>query len=47
MAGRAVGVARAEGRQRNLDDAPLAYRDLAHGNVRGRAVVVPNDSFSG
>lgn len=28
-----------------LDDAAQAYRDLAHGTVRGRAVVVPHDSY--
>ena len=28
-----------------LDDAGQAYRDLAHGTVRGRAVVVPHDSY--
>jgi propanol-preferring alcohol dehydrogenase len=41
------GLLHAESTIYTLDDAPLAYRDLAHGNVRGRAVVVPNDSFSG
>jgi propanol-preferring alcohol dehydrogenase len=28
-----------------LDDAAQAYRDLAHGTVNGRAVVVPTDSY--
>ena len=28
-----------------LDDAAQAYRDLEHGTVRGRAVVVPHDSY--
>ena len=28
-----------------LEDAPLAYRALAHGTVDGRAVVVPNDTY--
>jgi propanol-preferring alcohol dehydrogenase len=28
-----------------LDDAVQAYRDLAHGTVNGRAVVVPHDSY--
>ena len=28
-----------------LDDAARAYDELAHGTVRGRAVVVPHDSF--
>ncbi|MFC4783821.1 NAD(P)-dependent alcohol dehydrogenase [Nocardioides sp. MAHUQ-72] len=28
-----------------LDDAEQAYRDLAHGTVSGRAVVVPHDSY--
>jgi propanol-preferring alcohol dehydrogenase len=28
-----------------LDDASRAYDELAHGTVRGRAVVVPHDSF--
>ena len=28
-----------------LDDAARAYRDLEHGTVRGRAVVVPHDSY--
>ena len=28
-----------------LDDAAQAYRDLAHGTVNGRAVIVPTDSY--
>ncbi|WP_374456303.1 NAD(P)-dependent alcohol dehydrogenase [Nocardioides sp.] len=43
----ARGLLRAESTIYTLDDALSAYRDLEHGNVRGRAVVVPNDSFSG
>ncbi len=30
-----------------LQDAVAAYDDLAHGRVTGRAVVVPNDTFTG
>lgn len=30
-----------------LEDAVTAYDDLTHGRVTGRAVVVPNDSFTG
>ncbi len=30
-----------------LEDAPEAYDDLAHGRVTGRAVIVPNDAFTG
>ena len=30
-----------------LEDAVSAYDDLAHGRVTGRAVIVPNDTFTG
>lgn len=30
-----------------LEDAVAAYDDLAHGRVTGRAVIVPNDAFTG
>jgi propanol-preferring alcohol dehydrogenase len=30
-----------------LEDAVSAYKDLAHGEVTGRAVIVPNDTFTG
>lgn len=29
-----------------LEDAVSAYKDLAHGEVSGRAVIVPNDTFT-
>ena len=29
-----------------LEDAVMAYDDLAHGRVTGRAVIVPNDTFT-
>ena len=43
----ARGLIHAESSIYTLDDALDAYRDLEHGNVRGRAVVVPNDAFTG
>jgi propanol-preferring alcohol dehydrogenase len=43
----ARGLIHAESTIYTLDDAVDAYRDLEHGNVRGRAVVVPNDTFTG
>jgi propanol-preferring alcohol dehydrogenase len=41
----ARGLIAAEKTIYTLDDAAQAYRDLAHGTVRGRAVVVPTDSY--
>jgi propanol-preferring alcohol dehydrogenase len=41
----ARGLLRAETSIYTLEDAGQAYRDLAHGTVNGRAVVVPTDSF--
>jgi propanol-preferring alcohol dehydrogenase len=43
----ARGLIHAESSIYTLDDALDAYRDLEHGNVRGRAVVVPKDAFTG
>jgi len=43
LAGR--GLLHTETTLYTLDDAGQAYRDLAHGTVRGRAVVVPHDSY--
>ena len=39
------GLLTAETSLYTLDDAAQAYRDLAHGTVNGRAVVVPTDSY--
>ena len=39
------GLLTAETSPYTLDDAALAYQDLAHGTVNGRAVVVPTDSY--
>jgi propanol-preferring alcohol dehydrogenase len=41
----ARGLLHAETTLYTLGDAPRAYEDLAHGTVRGRAVVVPSDSY--
>jgi propanol-preferring alcohol dehydrogenase len=41
----ARGLLHAETSLYTLDDAGQAYLDLAHGTVRGRAVVVPSDSY--
>ena len=41
----ARGLLKAESTLYTLDDAAQAYRDLAHGTVTGRAVVVPTDSY--
>jgi propanol-preferring alcohol dehydrogenase len=41
----ARGLVHAESTIYTLDDAAQAYQDLAHGTVRGRAVVVPSDSY--
>ncbi|GAB3766876.1 propanol-preferring alcohol dehydrogenase [Nocardioides ginsengisegetis] len=41
----ARGLLRAETTLFTLDDAAEAYRQLEHGTIRGRAVVVPNDSY--
>jgi len=41
----ARGLLTAETSVYTLEDAPLAYRALAHGTVDGRAVVVPNDTY--
>ena len=43
----ARGLIHAETTIYTLDDAAEAYTDLQQGRVRGRAVVVPNDSFTG
>ena len=37
----ARGLVHAEHSVYSLDDAPRAYRDLAEGRVKGRAVIVP------
>ena len=39
------GLLTAEVSLYTLDDAATGYRDLAHGTVNGRAVVVPTDSY--
>ena len=39
------GLLTAETTLYTLDDAAQAYRDLAHGTVNGRAVVVPTDTY--
>ncbi len=41
----ARGLLHAETTLYTLDDAALAYEELRHGTVRGRAVVVPTDSY--
>jgi propanol-preferring alcohol dehydrogenase len=41
----ARGHLKAETTLYTLDDAAEAYRDLAHGTVNGRAVVVPTDTY--
>ncbi len=41
----ARGLLHAETELYTLDDAAQAYLDLQHGTVRGRAVVVPHDSY--
>ncbi len=41
----ARGLLKAETTLYTLDDAAQAYQDLAHGTVRGRAVVVPTDTY--
>lgn len=41
----ARGLLHAETTRYTLDDAPRAYRELADGTVKGRAVVVPTDSY--
>jgi propanol-preferring alcohol dehydrogenase len=41
----ARGLLHAETTLYTLADAARAYEDLAHGTVRGRAVVVPSDSY--
>jgi propanol-preferring alcohol dehydrogenase len=41
----ARGLVRAETELYTLDDADRAYADLRHGTIRGRAVVVPHDSY--
>ncbi len=41
------GLLRADTTTYPLEDAVAAYDDLAHGRVRGRAVVVPNGAFTG
>jgi propanol-preferring alcohol dehydrogenase len=41
----ARGLLAAETTIYTLDDAAQAYRDLAHGTVTGRAVVVPTDTY--
>ncbi|MGZ5398378.1 MAG: NAD(P)-dependent alcohol dehydrogenase [Nocardioides sp.] len=39
------GLLAAETSIYTLEDATLAYEQLAHGTVNGRAVIVPNDSY--
>lgn len=41
----ARGLLRSHTTLYTLDDAAQAYRDLAHGTVSGRAVVVPTDAY--
>jgi alcohol dehydrogenase, propanol-preferring len=41
----ARGLLAAETSLYTLDDAASAYQDLAHGTVKGRAVVVPTDAY--
>ncbi|NYD41186.1 NAD(P)-dependent alcohol dehydrogenase [Nocardioides panaciterrulae] len=41
----ARGLLHAESELYTLEDAAQAYLDLRHGTVRGRAVVVPHDSY--
>ncbi len=41
----ARGMLRSHTTLYTLDDAAQAYRDLAHGTVSGRAVVVPTDAY--
>lgn len=43
----ARGLLRSESTLYTLADAVQAYRDLAHGTVSGRAVVVPSDRYAG
>lgn len=43
----ARGLLRSESTLYTLADAAQAYRDLAHGTVSGRAVVVPSDRYAG
>lgn len=42
----ARGLVHAESTIYTLDEAATAYRDLEQGRIRGRAVVVPNDTFT-